>query len=1000
MVMYVYALRVVRKKEGGGPMKLVKRDRFFFSIKKRSIALSMAAMMLVSAVPASAASNKAGIPLNEKYTGFDGVKVEWEYGIGTDVNSYEAYQAKYASAALADSTIDVDLSTVHDEKGALSISDWEGKKALLSGKGSNYIEFDVNVPKDAMYRVEMDYYLMSGSSDSGKRALYLDGDYPFTESGDLEFYRFFKDGSEPVVNSIGDETRPKQVEIPGWRTSGLIDTQGSVPSEFNFYLTKGKHTFRMVYMKTDMYISGIRLTTPEVIPAYADLKASYDAAGYKNATCETVHFQAETEAIEKNDPTLRRENDGDPLNEPVSETNRKLNVMGGYRWRGGNQAITWQFDVPQDGLYKIGMYVKQSWNDGLPSYRQVAIDGKVPCKELLEYKFDYNTKWTHQTLSDENGDPFKFYLTAGTHTLTMTVKMGDLSEMLASIQDDIVILSDMLLDINMIAGQNPDPNYDYGFFNKIPTMEEDMYKLIDSMEYKYELAKGFSKKTPAMANNFKTIKAQLDEMVKNPYSIAKKIGDLENSQKSLGEWYLSLQNVPLVLDYFDIGNPDEKWISKSSNLFSRLGVTGKLFLSSFTKDYDNVGGVLGDDVEVKSTIKVWIARGTEWAEVIKEMADEDFTPKTGIAIDVNVLPASQLHAGNVNALMLSITSGKAPDVALGVDITSPVEFAIRDQVYDLSKMDGYDEVRSRFVDATLTPYEYQGGTFAIPETMNFNVLYYRKDILNEFGIDLPNTRQELYDYVLPALYQNGLNFYFGRDFTQFLFQNGGNFYTENGLKSALDTPEAYIAFKEYTELWTNYGLLKTANFYQQLRNGIMPLGVGDFNTYMQLQVAAPEIAGKWGIAPLPGVITADGSIDRTAGAITEKGDIILKQSTKPDESWEFLKWWSSAEVQTQFAREVEALMGAEARWNTANKDAFLSLSWSDEDVAVLQEQWAWAQETPTVLGGYMTTRHLTNAWTSVVISGMDVREALEQAVKDINRELRTKQEEYGVISNE
>ncbi len=93
-------------------------------------------------------------------------------------------------------------------------------------------------------------------------------------------------------------------------------------------------------------------------------------------------------------------------------------------------------------------------------------------------------------------------------------------------------------------------------------------------------------------------------------------------------------------------------------------------------------------------------------------------------------------------------------------------------------------------------------------------------------------------------------------------------------------------------------------------------------------------------------------------------------------------------------------MGAEARWNTANKDAFLSLSWSDEDVAVLQEQWAWAQETPTVLGGYMTTRHLTNAWTSVVISGMDVREALEQAVKDINRELRTKQEEYGVISNE
>ncbi len=245
-----------------------------------------------------------------------------------------------------------------------------------------------------------------------------------------------------------------------------------------------------------------------------------------------------------------------------------------------------------------------------------------------------------------------------------------------------------------------------------------------------------------------------------------------------------------------------------------------------------------------------------------------------------------------------------------------------------------------------------------------------------------------------------MEFYFARDFTQFLFQNGGSFYTEDGMASALDTAEAYVAFKEYTELFTNYGVPKTANFYQYMRSGIMPLGIGDFNMYMQLSVAAPEIAGKWGIAPLPGVMQEDGTINRTAGAITDKGDIIMKQSGKPEASWEFLKWWSSAEVQTQFAREVEALMGAEARWNTANKEAFLSLSWSEDDMEVLEEQWAWAQETPTVLGGYFTSRHLTNAWTSVVISGEDVREALEQAVKDINRELRMKQEEYGVMNYE
>lgn len=970
---------------------------------KRILALLLTASMLWSSpiAPISRADeDTAGVPLKDKYTGFDGEKIDWSYGTGEGTSSYKEYVEEHAAAEAAAQQIEIPIGSLRNQSGALSSGQFEGREAVLSDKSSDFIEFDVQIPSDAMYQIEIEYYLKEGTSDAGKRTLYIDGEYPFTESSDISFDRYFMDEGEPMINSLGDETRPSQIAIPGWRSTLLQDTSGMYNEPFRFRLTKGTHTLRFVYMKTDMYISAIRLTVPKEVKSYAQVQQEYAAAGYQKAQGETVHFQAELTAVEKNDPTLRRENDGDPLVEPSSDTSRKLNVMGGYRWRGGNQSITWQFEVPEDGLYKIGMYVKQSWNDGLPSYRQIAIDGEVPFQEMLQYQFDYNTAWALEQLSAEDGTPYEFYLTKGTHTMTMTVKLGAVGTVLDSIQRDITMLSDMLLNITLLAGSDPDPNYDYGFFSKIPNLQQQMEYLIQSMDEKYAMVSGLSDKVPAMANNFLTIKSQLEGMIANPYSIAKKIGDLTSSQENLSNWYLSLQNIPLVIDYFNVGNPDEKWKSVSSNAFQRFGTTCKLFISSFFKDYDNVGSVLGDDVVITDTINVWIARGTEWAEVIKEMADEDFTPNTGIAINVNVLPASQLNAGNVNALMLSITSGKAPDVALGVDITSPVEFAIRDQVYDLSQMEGFEAVKDRFVEATLTPYEYNGGTFALPETMNFNVMFYRKDILSRYGIDLPRTRQQLYDYVLPALYQNGMEFYFGRDFTQFLFQNGGSFYTEDGMRSALDTAEAYVAFKEYTELFTNYGVPETANFYQYMRSGIMPLGVGDFNMYMQLSVAAPEIAGKWGIAPLPGVVQEDGSIDRTAGAITDKGDVIMKQSDKPEQSWEFLKWWSSAEVQTQFAREVEALMGAEARWNTANKEAFLSLSWSDKDIAVLEEQWAWARETPTVLGGYFTSRHLTNAWTSVVISGDDVREALEQAVKDINRELRMKQEEYGVMNDE
>ena len=967
----------------------------------RIISLILAVCMFSGAViPYTQVFAASGARLKDKYVGFEGIPVEWKYGADSDVFSYKDTMSRLNAPYYEGEAITVNAASITDENGAGSVVSFEGRDAFFSAGKSEYCEFELNVPEDALYRLEFDYYLDTNVSDSAKRALYIDGKYPFTEAGDLVFYRFFKDEGEPILNSIGDETRPKQVALNGWRTAGLSDTSGITSGEFDLYLTKGSHKVRLVTMKTGMYISEIRACAPVKIRPYAEVLAEYKAAGYTAAAAETINFQAELTAVEKNDPTLRRENDGDPLVVPMSDTSRKLNVMGGYRWRTGNQSITWEFEVAADGLYKIGLYTKQQWNDGMPSFRRIAIDGAVPFAELEEYKFEFDTTWRLRTLSDANGEPFSFYLTKGVHRITMTVKMGDLGELLTSIQEDIAILSDMLLDINLIAGSAPDPNYDYRFFDKIPDMKERLEYLHDSMEYKYQYARGMAEKTPSIANQFLTIKAQIRMMLDDPFSIAKKVGDLQNSQTNLSKWYQSLQIVPLVIDSFYVGSPEENWTSRSSNFFQKFGATMRQFMVSFSKDYDNVGGVLAEDVVVTDTINVWIARGAEWAEVIKEMADEDFTPKTGIAINVNVLPAGQLKAGNVNALMLSITSGKAPDVALGVDATSPVEFAIRDQVYDLSGMEGFDEVRSRFVDAALTPYEYTGGVYALPETMNFNVMFYRKDILNEFGIDLPNTWQDMYDYVLPAIYQQGLQFYFGRDFTQFLYQLGGEFYKDGGLRSALDTPEAYAAFKEYTELFTNYGVPETANFLQYFRSGIMPLGVGDFNMYMQLSVAAPEITGKWGIVPLPGHIDENGEIDRTAGGLTELGDIIMKQSEKPEQSWEFLKWWSSAEVQTRFAKEVEAMIGAEARWNTANKEAFLSLSWNDEDVATLQEQWRWAKEIPTVLGGYMTNRHLTNAWTSVVMSGMDIREALESAVREINRELIMKQEEYGVIGND
>ena len=56
------------------------------------------------------------------------------------------------------------------------------------------------------------------------------------------------------------------------------------------------------------------------------------------------------------------------------------------------------------------------------------------------------------------------------------------------------------------------------------------------------------------------------------------------------------------------------------------------------------------------------------------------------------------------------------------------------------------------------------------------------------------------------------------------------------------------------------------------------------------------------------------------------------------------------------------------------------------------------KEMRNVVGGYYTTRHLTNAWNKVVVNGGNLRDALEEAVLEINKELRMKQEEYGITN--
>ncbi len=821
----------------------------------------------------------------------------------------------------------------------------------------------------------------------------IDGEYPFIESQNIYFHRLWEEEGEPHINTIGDEVNPKQVQLEVWQTQLLYDGFGNSPRPLLFYLEAGEHEITLAYVAEPLYISKIELAPYEAVPDYEQVQQLYRDKGYRSVS-SVIELQAENTVL-KTDPTLRRIAISDPAAVPFENGYRRLNGVGDWRWRLGGQEIYWEIEVPQSGLYTIGMKVAQWWGDGLPTFRRIKIDGQTPFSELLEYTFDYDRDFRNEILGDDRLGNYQIYLEQGRHEFSMVVQIGPFAEVAKDLTFDALKFSTALRQIVMITGQEPDPNFEYELDENIPGLIEEFVRLKASMELQIDRLMALSDRRPVAVNNFAMVADLLTELIEYPESIPKKLKDLENAQKNIGSWLKDLQQQPLLIDYFAFGPEDLKMDRATSTVLQRTSASVANFFRSFVKDYDSIGGLLEED-EADVTIDVWIARGKEWAELIKELADETFTPQTGIAINLNVLPASQLNAGPVNALLLSILSGNAPDVALGTDDRSPVEFAIRGASYDLTSFPDFDEVLPRFLPGVMEPFKFDGGIYALPETMDFNVLIYRKDILNELGVRIPDTMEQLYGNLLPVLRENGMDFYYPRQpggLLPFLYQNGGEYYIEEGTKTGLGEPQAFAAFKEWTELYTNYKVPVQAEFYNRMRTGTIPIGVGNYYAYVLLSTAAPELKGRWSIAPMPGHKRPDGTIDRSAGG-SPSASVILSQTDEPDASWQFLKWWTSEEVQSQFGRELEALMGVEARWNTANIKAFQSLPWDPDHIDVITEQWKFYREQPYVIGGYFTMRHIDNAWNRVVLGTMGVRDSLEKAVKDINRELEVKQEEF------
>jgi ABC-type glycerol-3-phosphate transport system substrate-binding protein len=851
-----------------------------------------------------------------------------------------------------------------------------------------WVQWTFQVPENGFYNIEIDYLALDGTVDSPRRSIEIDGgEINFKELSNVVFPRYWFDDGKPWTNVLGDQIRPKQSEKSIRQVIKVEDALGRYDEPLKFYFEAGSHTLKFNYIQEPLELYRISMTPVEQVQSYKEVLTKWKSKGYKEATGQ-IKINGEN-PVQKTDSSLGLQYSSDPLADPPTTGSYILNAIGGNYWNKGGQGITWNFDVLQSGLYKIDMRAYQKYNDGLSSYRQIQIDGKVPYKEFLSYEFPYSG-WSTNSVKAKNGDPYLVYLEKGTHTLGMFVKTSHYMDVLFHLEQTLGTLSKVIQNTIMVTGITPDTNFDYQLQKKIPWIMNALKDISTGLGKQVESLDKDTSKTPGPVNSLLAIKYRVDKMIKDPFVIASNLTYMIDDQTTLSSWIKEFNNSPLMLDYILISSPNLTVQNKTANVFQYTWFALRNFIQSFYRDYDTVASIVKGKANVK-TIKVWVSRGKEWGEILKQISDEDFTKKTNINVDMNILPSGQL--GTSGVMLLAVASGTAPDFVIGSDSTVPVEYGMRDVVADLSKLDGYADISKRFLDGVMIPYQFKGNVFALPETMDFSVLYYRKDIMSSLNLTRPNTWDDIYTKILPVLKRNGMDFWYEGGLNTFLFQNNASFYSQDGLRSGLDTNEANNAFKQFCDLYKIYDVPVAANFYTRFRAGQIPIGISSFNTYLLLTSAAPELLGKWSVSIIPGTMGKDGVINR-GNSVNSTSIMIFKSSKKIQESWEFLKWYTSKDVQVRYADDLVAYIGPEAKWCSANVEAFDSLSWDNNLKKVIVEQRNWCKGVPNVVGGYITARQVENARVRSVIEGQNYRESLEKTAKDINRELELKNAEF------
>jgi multiple sugar transport system substrate-binding protein len=396
---------------------------------------------------------------------------------------------------------------------------------------------------------------------------------------------------------------------------------------------------------------------------------------------------------------------------------------------------------------------------------------------------------------------------------------------------------------------------------------------------------------------------------------------------------------------------------------------------------DGDGGEGGEQ-----TLRVTLANHV-WTDIVKDKISEFEAAHEGVTVEVTQLGEDQLS----DQYNVKLNAGTDEiDVMMYRPLQEGKLFAQNGYLADLSDYVTQDAEWdwSDFQAGPVEATTYEGQVVGVPIITEQEVLYYRTDVLEQLGIEVPSTLEELEAASKQIKEQGQMAGFVARtgvsaavtQFSSFLFSEGGDFANKDYSKATLDTAEAKEAYELYGRLIGQYGPDNVSTdmswpdaaalfaqgqvaFYTDASSLYQNLALEENSTVWDKVGYAPFPAGKAGSVPYNVPSWALG---------------INNDSNKKDLSFEFVQWLTSPEM----TLEVQTAGVPAARtsvWD--NPDGTASFPAQLAEAIAIGSETGRGNDRPLVVS-VAEAREIVGAPIVVAITGGDVDAAIEKAQAD------------------